>query len=274
MFLAYKTPQRNSRKFGSIFVEEKRQLFSKRMAQSSDPDRWEAKVASVFRRRTPERAPQNVRVLKNLLRQLEELGGQVFYYADELPKGTPKQVRLDREKVERSAMEQVLNRLCRTCDDRGGNVMFLMDAVGEEERARRAPNMYGHIFGRSREHPEMQRALEPPMHVDSQLSAGIQFADWIAAVVGRAIGYQLLGDDDFRWAGETVWPHRHLVTHESKLHLLKGRSVEDIHSQDLFAWKRPLQEACTLGSRKGWPSKWKKRSSAPRTWAQARSSGF
>lgn len=37
--------------------------------------------------------------------------------------------------------------------------------------------MYAHILGRSSEHKEMRRIIEPPMHLDSELSTNIQFAD-------------------------------------------------------------------------------------------------
>lgn len=90
----------------------------------------------------------------------------------------------------------------------------------------------------------MVRAIEPPMHVDSELSAAIQFADWVAAVVSRAVEYQLLVDDGCSWVGEALWPLRHrLFTKESKVRLLPQRSVDDLFTWDLLKRERPLEPA-------------------------------
>lgn len=48
----------------------------------------------------------------------------------------------------------------------------------------------------------MTRLVEATMHVDSQVSANIQFADWIAASVRRAFEYQLLPGEQFDWFHE------------------------------------------------------------------------
>ncbi|SJN08947.1 No significant database matches [Leucobacter sp. 7(1)] len=148
---------------------------------------------------------------------------------------------LDTDLVERRAMEEVLNRICRAADREDENVMFMIDAISEDQRSRRLPNMYAHILGRAVGKPEMRRAVEPPMHIDSQLSAAIQFADWVAAILGRALEYQLLADSDCRWVGEALWEQRNLLfTKESKLHLLPGRAVSDLHNWDVLKRDRPL----------------------------------
>ena len=115
------------------------------------------------------------RILVDLELALEE--------QDEKPKGTPKQVSLDQDSVERRAMEEVLNRVCTEADSHNENVMFMIDAISEDQRSKRLPNMYAHILGRAADRPEMRRAVEPPVHIDSELSASIQFADW---EIGRA----------------------------------------------------------------------------------------
>lgn len=201
----------------------------------------------MFRSKTPHYAPQNIRVFKNLSSTLKRLGGRLFYYADQKPLGTPKQVKLDIDAVERNAMAEVLNRVCTAADAMHRNVLFMIDAIDEEQRAKRLPNMYGHIFSRSQERLEMRRAIEPPMHLDSEYSAAIQFADWVAAIVGRAIEYQLLRDSECGWVGEELRDLKdRLFTKESKLHLLKERSIGDLHNWDILKRERPFIDSNTL----------------------------
>lgn len=246
-YAGFVLPESNVREFGSIFTEEKRVLFAEEYEAAKNPGAWEVKGATVFRRKTPTYAPQNIRVFQNLCRQLTRLGGRLFYYVDEKPKGTPKQVSLDQAVVERRAMEEVLNRVCTEADSRDENVLLMVDAISEDQRSKRLPNMYAHILGRAANRPEMRRAVEPPVHVDSELSASIQFADWVAAFVGRAVEYQLLGDEDYLWVGEALWKQRFdLFTNESKLHLLPDRSVKDLHTWDILKRERPLRPSDSI----------------------------
>lgn len=248
-YAGFLIPDENAREFGSIFTEEKRTLFSAEFESASNQGVWEIKGSTVFRSKTPTYARQNIRVFQNLCRRLTSLGGQLFYYIDEKPKGTPKQVSLDQDLVERRAMEEVLNRACTAADSRGENVMFMIDAIDEDNRAKRLPNMYAHILGRAANKPEMRRAIEPPMHIDSKLSASIQFADWVAAFVGRATEYQLLGDDDYLWVGEALWPQRRSIfTKESKLYFLPERSINDLYTWDLLKRERPLETSGSVVS--------------------------
>ncbi len=65
--------------------------------------------------------------------------------------------------------------------------LTMIDQINEKTRAARLLAMYEHILGRASGFPEMKRIIEPPMHIDSVLSSNIQFSDWIAACVTRAI---------------------------------------------------------------------------------------
>lgn len=246
-YAGFVIPEDRAREFGAIFTQEKRTLFSKEFAATNNPGTFEVKGASMFRSRTPSYAPQNIRVFKHLCRTLLRLGGKLFYYVDEKPKGTPKQVGLDIDMVERLAMEEVLNRICRTSDKRDGNVLFMIDAINEDQRAKRLPNMYAHVLGRAKDRPEMRRAVEPPMHIDSELSASIQFADWVAALLGRAVEYQLLADPTCRWVGEELWTLKdEIFTKESKLHFLAQRSIGDLYTWDLLKREKPLEAQGSL----------------------------
>lgn len=240
-YAGFVLPADRARAFGSIFTEEKRRLFKSEIAVASNPGQWERKGAEIFRPETHTKYPQQVRVFNSLVRQLRNLGGHLFYLAEEKPIGTPKQTQLDTGKRETSAMQEALNRLAKHADFHQKNLMVMIDQINENQRSERVPNMYGHILGRASQFPEMKRIIEPPMHVDSVLSANIQFADWVAACVTRAIEYQTIQNSPYEWvaASKAVDAVRGAFTHESKLHLWQ-RSLPDFHHSDIFKKARPL----------------------------------
>lgn len=245
-------PAEKARRFGEVFTTEKRRVFKTELEGVEHPGRWERKGSSIFRPDTHETYPQQIRVFNGLVRQLRYLGGHLFYYADEKPLGTPKQTRLDSVERETVAMREALNRIARHADSQDRNVMVMIDQITEKTRAERLPNMYGHILSRAAGFPEMKRIIEPPMHVDSVLSANIQFADWVASCVTRAIEYQTLKDSPYGWVCTTkhVDAVRGAFTHESKLHLW-SRSIEDLNHSEIFRGIRPLypktQSGRTIG---------------------------
>jgi len=233
-------PEENARPFGQQFTIVKRKLFKREIAQASDPGKWERKGADIFRPTTPTTYGYQLRAFNGLVRRLRGNGGKVFFYAGEKPVGTPGQVQIDRQEREAEAMRETLNRLCSQAEESEQNLLVMIDQITEKTRAERLPNMYGHILSRATEREEMKRIIEPPMHVDSVLSANIQFADWIAAAISRAIDYQLFMDSPFDWIPDEIGESMHGgITHKSKLHLLP-RSVGDLHHFDVFKKSRPL----------------------------------
>jgi hypothetical protein len=240
-YAGFLIPAERAREFGGAFQREKQTLYREEIARAVHPGRWERKGATVFRPDTLERFPAQVRVFNALVGRLRALDGRLFYYADEKPVGTPKQTALDTTQRETAAMRETLNRIARHADSAGRNVMVVIDQVNEKTRRERAPAMYSHILGRASDHPEMRRIIEPPMHVDSVLSANIQFADWIAACVSRAVDYQLLDGSPYGWMASTPALHRlrGSFTQESKVHLW-NRSVMDLHHSEILRAERPL----------------------------------
>ncbi|MGL5817783.1 MAG: DUF3800 domain-containing protein [Phycicoccus sp.] len=234
-------PADTARSFGAAFAESKKSLFKAELDRAEHPGRWERKGSSIFRTDTLERFPHQIRVFNSLVRHVRRLQGSLFYYANEKPVGTPKQTRLDTEDREKTAMCEALNRIARYADSRDQNVMVLIDQINEKTRAARLPRMYEHVLGRAATFPEMRRIIEPPMHVDSVLSANIQFADWVAACVTRAIEYQLIPDSPYEWVASSrqLDAVRGGFTNESKVHLWH-RSVDDLHHSTIFRRDRPL----------------------------------
>lgn len=237
-------PVDNARAFGARFAHLKRQLFAPEIPAGRDPNRWEKKGADLLFALAAEERPENLRVVGALISCLRELEGALFYFAAEKPIGTPKETDsgpaefADRENT---AMRESLNRLARAADSRDEPILIMMDQINEKSRKQRLPGMYAHIFGRAHEYSEMRRIVEPPMHIDSQLSANIQFADWICALVKRAIEYQLVEDSRYQWVADTQ-AFKSLLggfTHESKLQLY-DRDLPDIHHSQIMKSVRPV----------------------------------
>ncbi|ROZ62771.1 DUF3800 domain-containing protein [Kocuria soli] len=240
-YAGFLIPSHNARRFGAEFQAQKKKLFASSTSHDANSGRWEIKGSDVFRKKTPEQAPSNLRVFDHLTKICRDFGGNLFYYAAEKNIGTPRQTSLDKDIREMDAMRETLNRLASHSGHRDSDIMVLIDQINEKERKRRLPKMYSHILGRSTQHREMRRLIEPPMHLDSQLSANIQFADWVAACVTRAIDYQLLVDSPFGWVADSskLKQMNGTFTHDSKLHLY-GRSVDDINHSKIFHRERPL----------------------------------
>ncbi|WP_231686409.1 DUF3800 domain-containing protein [Corynebacterium deserti] len=151
-------------------------------------------------------------------------------------------------------MRETLNRLATEANRQNRNLMVLVDSINEKSRKERIAGMYSHIFSRSSEHPEMRSIVEPPMHVDSALSSNIQFADWVAAYVSRAIDRQLIEDSRYPWMAEDISTSKVYgsFTLESKLHLLRHRPCNDLNTSDILKRERPLfnfEAATAIGSR-------------------------
>lgn len=242
-YAGFVVPERSARLFGQRFAREKATLFASDVAKAEHPGRWEKKGSEIFHSFSAEHHPEQIRVFNGLARVLREtFGGLLFYYANEKPIGSPGQTRLDTDARETSAMRDALNRLCTYADNRSQQLLVMIDQINEKDRAKRLPKMYEHILGRARDHPEMKRIVEPPMHVDSALSSNIQFADWVAAAVSRAVERQLLVAEVQRneWIPATLAkPLTESFTRESKLHL-DNRAHRDLHGAQIFSSSRPL----------------------------------
>lgn len=240
-YAGFVIPAANARRFGAAFTANKRALFKTEIGDS-DPSCFERKGADIFRPATLEQFPQQVRVFNSLVNQLRSLDGALFYYAGEKPLGTPKQTSLDTDARETAAMREALNRLARHAQrNNGANILVMIDQINEKTRIERLQQMYGHILGRASDYQEMKLIVEPPMHVDSKLSGNIQFADWVAACVTRAIDYQLIAGSRYRWITDdsALSSLRGAFTHESKLHFWH-RSLDDLHHSQIFNRHRPV----------------------------------
>ena len=247
-YAGFVLPDGAVRDFGRIFTAEKRRVFSREIAEAEAAGQRERKGSDIFTPDAWSDYPAQIRVFRGLISKLFELGGRVFYYADEKEKGTARQVRMTRQERERNALTESVNHLCRHADRESERLLILMDQVNENHRCEQVQSSYAHIFARSREFPEMRAVIEPPMHVDSKLSADVQFADWVAAAINRAIDRQLVPDSRYMWIPEAL--RRHMtgtITNESKLHLWQS-SLSDFNHIGIFKEARPVVERLAAAS--------------------------
>lgn len=238
-------PEESARELGAEFARVKLEAFANEIPDDCNPGHWEKKGADLLFAQVQNFRPQNVRILAGLFKKLARLNGQLFYYAEEKPLGTPKQVNTGKKEFrerEETAMKETLNRLARHADFSDHNILVMMDQINEKSRKQRLPAMYAHIYSRSQQHKEMRRILEPPMHIDSENSTNIQLADWVCAFLKRAIDCQLVKDSKYQWIPDSVAAKaaKGNFTYESKLHLHE-RSIEDFnHSQLIIPGVRPM----------------------------------
>lgn len=240
-------PASDARAIGAEFKRVKTSLFKAKIAESSTPAQWERKGSEYFSTGSIQARPEQVRAFAGLLRQLGAHGGKLFYYGDEKTRGTLKQTGRTPQDIMHDALRETINRICTYADSMNDDVLILMDSFTDKTRQELAAKMYAHIYSRRR--TEMKRIIEAPLHIESKLNSGIQMADWICALVGRAAHFQLIQDSQFGWAADHFRSNVHgMFTHESKLHLRYG---SEIHHSDLFkktSARFPPQRPGTLGA--------------------------
>ena len=239
------------RAMSQCFTEKKRRLFAHLIPIEATAGTWERKGSDIFTPVAWVSYRRPIEGFRELVRFLCARGGRLFFYGEEKPLGTAKErwgkdSRLQKQgllEFKWGCLHQALNRLCTYAERHGENLIVIMDTENEKERVVQVQNSYAHVFKRAADpdHGEMRRLIESTMHVDSKLSANVQFADWVAAAVRRAFEYQLLEDSSFDWV-PTAFEElmRRKPTIESKLYLSHSRGgVRDLHNSDIFARERP-----------------------------------
>lgn len=106
-------PDVHARRFGSIFTDKKRVLFANELKSIEQPGRWERKGSDIFTPNAWTHYANQIRVFNGLVRAVTDLGGKIFYHADQKELGTTNQVRFPREEREMRAIQEAVNRICR-----------------------------------------------------------------------------------------------------------------------------------------------------------------
>lgn len=248
------------RAMSQCFTEKKRRLFAHLIPPDATAGTWERKGSDIMTPVAWQRYRRPVDGFRELVRFLCSRGGRLFFYGEEKVLGTAtERWGKDSQDQKRGLLEfkwnclnQALNRLCTFAESQGEDLIVIMDTENEKERVVQVRNSYAHVFNRTADpdHGEMRRLIESTMHVDSKLSANVQFADWVAAAVRRAFEYQLIDDSPYEWV-PTAFEElmRKKPTIESKLRLSHSRGgVRDLHNSDIFAKERPAL-AMTISQR-------------------------
>lgn len=248
------------RAMSQCFTEKKRRLFAHLIPIEATAGTWERKGSDIFTPVAWDSYRRPIEGFRELVRFLCARGGRLFFYGEEKPLGTAterwgKDSRLQKQgllEFKWGCLHQALNRLCTYAKRHGENLIVIMDTENEKERVVQVQNSYAHVFNRTADpdHGEMRRLIESTMHVDSKLSANVQFADWVAAAVRRAFEYQLIEDSPFSWvptAFEDLTCSK--LTIESKLYFSRSRGgVRELHNSGIFARERPAL-AMSIGQR-------------------------
>ena len=248
------------RAMSQCFTEKKRRLFAHLIPIEATAGTWERKGSDIFTPVAWDSYRRPIEGFRELVRFLCARGGRLFFYGEEKPLGTAterwgKDSRLQKQgllEFKWGCLHQALNRLCTYAERHGENLIVIMDTENEKERVVQVQNSYAHVFNRTADpdHGEMRRLIESTMHVDSKLSANVQFADWVAAAVRRAFEYQLIEDSPFSWV-PTAFEDltRSKLTIESKLYFSRSRGgVRELHNSGIFARERPAL-AMSIGQR-------------------------
>lgn len=247
-YAGFVIPAEEARYMGRDFKNVKNSLFKTDIARSNTPAQWERKGSEYFSTGSVTTRPELLRAFGGLVVRLRGHGGRLFYYGDEKVRGTLKQTKREPNDIMHDALRETINRICTYAESIDEDVLILMDAITDKTRRELAGKMYAHIYSRKRD--EMKRIVEAPLHIESKLNSGIQFADWICGLIGRASHYQVVQESEFGWAAEHYSATlRTNFTHESKLHLQYG---QDIHNHQLTQRSRsrfPNFQATAIGSR-------------------------
>lgn len=259
-YAGFVIPSDQVRGTSQYFTEKKRRLFAHLIPPDETAGTWERKGSDIFTPVAWDRYRRPIEGFRELVRFVSSRGGRLFFYGEEKPLGTAterwgKDSRAQKQgllEFKWRCLHQALNRLCTFAESRGEDVIVIMDTENEKERAIQVQNSYAHVLNRTTDpdHSEMRRLIESTMHVDSKLSANVQFADWIAAAVRRAFEYQLIDDSPYEWiptAFEDLM--RWKLTIESKLYFSHSRGgVRELHNATIFARERPAL-AMTISQR-------------------------
>ena len=250
-YAGFVIPSDQVRVMSQYFTEKKRRLFAHLIPVEATAGTWERKGSDIFTPVAWDCYRRPIEGFRELVRFLCARGGRLFFYGEEKPLGTAterwgKDSRLQKQgllEFKWGCLHQALNRLCTYAERHGENLIVIMDTENEKERVVQVQNSYAHVFNRTADpdHGEMRRLIESTMHVDSKLSANVQFADWVAAAVRRAFEYQLIEDSPFCGVPTAFedWT-RSKLTIESKLYFSHSRGgVREVHNSGIFARERP-----------------------------------
>lgn len=179
-------PEKGVRPFASYFLKQKEFHFKKEIEASKKmAAKWEKKGTSFIRPKPIAEYVEARRVLHRILKKIESLGGNVFYYGREKIVGA---TGLNSIGLYTTCLAHALRNIDTVCEERKEPFVVVVDqhSARKELLECAAKTMYGT--------KPCKNLASPPFEVESYINQNIQAADWIATLIGRITAYRLLPD--------------------------------------------------------------------------------
>jgi hypothetical protein len=179
-------PERAVRPFASYFLKQKEFHFAKEIAAAKKMSaKWEKKGTSFIRPKPMAEYAEARRVLHRVLKKIDDLGGNVFYYGREKIAGA---TGLNSIGLYTTCLSHALRNIDAVCEKTKEPFVVVVDqhSARKELLECAAKTMYGS--------KPCKNLASPPFEVESYINQNIQAADWIATLIGRLYAYRTLPD--------------------------------------------------------------------------------
>jgi hypothetical protein len=174
-------PADQARYFSTTYYKLKRRLFEKELSHSkTHPARWEKKGSDFFKATKIEKH----REIRNSFNRLcnaihKKHHGYIFYVGNEK---RPDVENHNSVKLYQSTLREAIKRLDQFCQDRDAQFTLCLDYHSNRREMVKTSAIEMYAEGR-------KSLVEPLFHAESELYQTLQFADWVASVVGKIYAY-------------------------------------------------------------------------------------
>ncbi|UWP96214.1 DUF3800 domain-containing protein [Aliiroseovarius crassostreae] len=174
-------PAEEARYFSTSFFKLKSRMFQTEISHSSKKaSQWEKKGSDLFK---PSKITKHQEIRNSFNRLLNELyrkrNGYTFYVGTEKRKDPNYH---NSTQLYQSTLREAIKRIDEFCTERDAQFILCLDY--HSNRAEMVKSSAVEMFGAKR-----KSLIEPLFHAESDLYQTLQFADWIAAVVGKIYSY-------------------------------------------------------------------------------------
>ncbi len=180
-------PIHNARSFSTNFFKMKKTIFAQELAESTRiPAKWEKKGTEYFKTRSVEQKKVRDAFNRPLNVIVNQLDGHVFYVG---ARKNPLKEQPANEELYKETLKETIKRLNEFCVKKNAKLILCSDY--NNNRAKMIEACGIEMFGFSKR----TALLEPLFHAESHLYQTVQFADWIATIVGRCEAYRAKSDE-------------------------------------------------------------------------------
>lgn len=174
-------PAEEARYFSTSFFKLKSRMFEQEISHSSKKaSQWEKKGSDLFK---PSKIGRHREIRNSFNRLINELynkrNGYTFFVGTEKRKDPSYH---NSTRLYKSTLRESIKRLDEFCIKRDAKFILCLDY--HSNRAEMVKSSAFEMFG-----AERKSLIEPLFHAESDLYQTLQFADWIAAVIGKIYAY-------------------------------------------------------------------------------------